>query len=493
MRHARPPRRRRKVLLVAAGIVGVVALAVAGVAGYGWWRLSQIQRDSLALAESSGGVQNFLIVGSDSRDSVSKSDEDAAAFLNEPGASTAGRRSDTIMVARVDSRNRTVDLMSLPRDLYVPIAPSGDPDRINSAFSRGTDNADGAQRLIDTIRSALGVDINHYVEINFKSFKGITEAVDGMPLYFDRQVRDRSSGLYVMQTGCFTLDGEAALAYARSRHLEYLDPKTKKWIEDPSADLGRISRQTFFLQEMFDRAQSKFGSFDLKAINGLVSSLAGNLTLDKDLEIGELVSLGRAFKGFSGEQIATHALPVFLDVTSAGASILRLDTAAAEDILNIFRNLPPGTVTPRSVVVNVVNASGVKGRSIEVTNRLDQLGYQASAGGDVSRTQAATVIRHLPGYERQADLLARQLSAGAEIRVDTSLKASQPVVLTLGSGFTGVADAPAPTTTTTTSPQAAPVASTPSTSGPPVTIKAGEYTDFVGLVVGRTPEGTSCG
>jgi len=210
MRHARPPRRRRKVLLVAAGIVGVVALAVAGVAGYGWWRLSQIQRDSLALAESSGGVQNFLIVGSDSRDSVSKSDEDAAAFLNEPGASTAGRRSDTIMVARVDSRNRTVDLMSLPRDLYVPIAPSGDPDRINSAFSRGTDNADGAQRLIDTIRSALGVDINHYVEINFKSFKGITEAVDGMPLYFDRQVRDRSSGLYVMQTGCFTLDGEAA-------------------------------------------------------------------------------------------------------------------------------------------------------------------------------------------------------------------------------------------------------------------------------------------
>lgn len=479
--------------MVVGGILGVIALVAAGVAGYGWWRLSQIHRDSLALAESSGGVQNFLIVGSDSRSSVSKSDEDAAAFLNEPGAATAGQRSDTIMVARVDAKNRTVDLMSLPRDLYVPIMPSGDPDRINSAFARGSNSADGAQRLIDTIRAAFGIDINHYVEINFKSFKGITEAVDGMPLYFDRQVRDRHSGLHVLQTGCFTLDGEAALAYARSRHLEYLDPKTKKWIEDPSADLGRISRQTFFLQEMFDRAQSKFGSLDLKAINGLVSSLADNLTLDKNLQIGELVSLGRAFKGFSGEQITTHALPVYLDVTSAGASILRLDTAAAEDILNVFRNLPPGTVTPRSVVVNVVNASGAKGRSLEVTNRLDQLGYQATAGGDVSKTQTATTIRHLPGYERQADLLARQLSAGAEIKVDSSLKASQPVVLTLGTNFTGVADQPAPTTTTTTAAQVASVASAPPPSGPPVTIKAGEYTDFVGLVVGRTPEGTSCG
>lgn len=491
MRHARPSRRRRKVLVAAAAIVGVIALVAAGVAGYGWWRLSQIHRDSLALAESSGGVQNFLIVGSDSRSSVSRSDEDAAAFLNAPGAATAGQRSDTIMIARVDSKGRTVDLVSLPRDLFVPIMPTGDSDRINSAFARGANSADGAQRLIDTIRAAFGIEINHYVEINFKSFKGITEAVDGIPLYFDRQVRDRNSGLYVLQTGCYTLDGEGALAYARSRHLEYLDPKTKKWIEDPTADLGRVSRQTFFLQEMFDRAQAKFGSLDLKAINGLVSSLAGNLTLDKNLQVGDLMSLGRAFKGFSGDQIRTHALPVYSDTTAAGASILRLDTAAAEDILNIFRNLPAGTVTPRSVVVNVVNASGVKGRSVEVTNRLDQLGYVATAGGDVTKTQAATVIRHLPGYERQADLLARQMSASAEVRVDTSLKASQPVALTLGSTFAGVATEPTPTTTTTAPPVAS-VAPAPAPTGPPTTIKAGEYTGFVGLVVGRTPEGTSC-
>lgn len=493
MRHARPPKRGRTFLRVGLGIVVVLALVAAGVVGYGWWRYSQIHRDSLDLASSSGGVQNFLIVGSDSRSAISKSDTNASAFLNEPGVQTAGQRSDTIMVARVDSKNKTVDLMSFPRDLWVPIMPSGEDERINTAFAQGKDSADGAQRLIDTIKADFGIDINHYVEINFGSFKGITTAVGGIPMYFDKQVRDKNSGLYVLQTGCVTLDGDGALAYARSRHLEYLDPKTKKWIEDPSADLGRITRQTYFMRTMLDRAQAKFGAMDVKAVNGLVSSVADNLTLDKGLSIGDLVSLGKSFRGFSGSQIQTHALPVYLDMTSGGASILRLDTAAAEDVLNVFRGLPAGTVTPRSVVVGVANATGTKGAATEVTARLDQLGYSATSAGDVSKAQTATVIRYLPGYEKQADLLDRQLGGGAQLQVDKTLKAAQPVSLTLGSSFTGVLAQPLPSSTTSTvvAPSSSAAGAT-TTTGPVTTIKPGEVTEYVGVVAGEPPAGTSC-
>ncbi len=500
MRHARPRRRGRSFLLVGLGVVVVVALVAAGVVGYGWWRFSQIHRDSLALAEASGGVQNFLIVGSDSRSSISKSDADAAAFLAAPGAEGSGQRSDTIMVARVDAKNRTIDLLSFPRDLWVPIMPSGEAERINTAFAQGKDSADGAQRLIDTIRADFGIEINHYVEINFGSFKGITEAVDGVPMYFDRQVRDRNSGLHVLQTGCVTLDGDAALAYARSRHLEYLDPKSKKWIQDPTADLGRISRQAFFMQTMFDRAQSKFGSMNVKAINDLVSSVADNLTLDEKLGIGDLVSLGRTFKGFSGSDIRTHSLPVYMDMTDGGASILRLDTAGAEDVLNVFRNLPQGTTTPWSVVVTVTNASGTKGRATEVTDRLDQLHFQASAAGDVAKSQTATIIRYRPGFEKQADLLARQLSGGAQLQADRSLKASRPVALTLGSSFAGVLAEP--TSPTTAAPPAAPSGTgaasaggdggAPATTGPVTTVTPAEVSERVGVIAGEAPEGTAC-
>ncbi len=490
-RHAKAPKKGRNVLKVGIGIVVLIAVGVAAVAGYGWYRFNQIHRDSLALASSSGGVQNFLIVGSDSRSTVSKSDVNSSAFLNAKGVQESGQRSDTIMVARVDSKNKTVDLMSFPRDLWVKIQPSGEEERINTAFAQGKDSADGAQRLINTIKADFGIDINHYIEINFKSFKGITEAVGGIPMYFEKQVRDKNSGFYMYATGCQTLDGDQALAYARSRHLESLDPKTKKWIEDPSADLGRISRQTLFMRTMLDRAQSKFGSMDIKAINSLVSSTADNLTLDSKLSISDLVSLGKAFKGFSGDQIVTHALPVYMDMTSGGASILRLDTAAAEDVLNVFRGAPAGTVSPQSVVVSVTNASGTKGKAVEVADRLKQLSFTSKSGGDVTKTQSATVIRYLPGFEKQADLLRRQLGGTAELQADKTLKTSAPISLVLGSSFAGVLAEPIPATTTTTVAGAAGSA-TSSPGGPVTTIKPGEVTGFVGVEAGKAPEGVVC-
>ena len=490
-RHARPPKRGKRAIKVGTGVVVLLAVVFAAVAGYGWYRFNQIHRDDLALASSGGGVQNFLIVGSDSRATVSKSDADASAFLNGQGAQESGQRSDTIMLARVDSKNKTIDLVSFPRDLWVPIQPSGQEERINTAFAQGKDSADGAQRLINTIKANFGIDINHYVEINFKSFKGVTEAVGGIPMYFEKQVRDKNSGFYMYDTGCQMLDGDASLAYARARHLEYLDPKTKKWIEDPSADLGRISRQTLFMRTMLDRAQNKFGSMDIKGINSLVSSTADNLTFDSKLSIGDLVSLGKAFKGFSGNQIVTHALPVYLDMTSGGASILRLDSAAAEDVFNVFRGLPAGTVQPKSVVVSVVNATGTKGRSVEITDRLVQLGFNAKSGGDVSKSQTATVIRYLPGFEKQADLLRRQLGGTAEIQSDKTLKSTSPVSLVLGSSFTGVLAEPIPASTTTTSAGAS-ESSTSTSSGPVSTVKPGEVTQFVGIEAGKAPEGVVC-
>lgn len=490
-RHAKPAKKGKRVLKVGLGVVVLIAVGFAAVAGYAWYRYNQIHRDSLALASSGGGVQNFLIVGSDSRSVVSKSDNNSSAFLNGQGVQEAGQRSDTIMIARVDSKNKTVDLMSFPRDLWVPIQPSGDEERINTAFAQGKDSADGAQRLINTIKADFGIDINHYVEINFKSFKGVTEAVGGIPMYFEKQVRDKNSGFYMYGTGCQTLDGDGALAYARSRHLEYLDPKTNKWIEDPSADLGRISRQTIFMRTMLDRAQDKFGSMDLKAINSLVSSTADNLSLDSKLSIGDLVSLGKAFKGFSGDQIVTHALPVYMDMTSGGASILRLDTAAAEDVLNIFRGAPAGTVLPASVVVSVANATGTKGKAVEVSDRLSQLGFTSKSAGDVTKAQTSTVIKYLPGFEKQADLLRRQLGGTAELQVDKTLKSSSPVSLVLGSSFSGVLAEPLPASTTTTVAGAADT-STSTTTGPVTTVKPGEITEYVGIEAGKAPEGVVC-
>src|SRR6478735_2991219 len=274
-RHAKPPRRGRRALKGLGLVVVVAILAVVAVVGYGFYRYNQIGREDLALAESAGSAQNFLIVGSDTRSVVDKSDPNYKAF----GTDQSPPRSDTIMIARVDPKAKTVDLISFPRDLWVPISPSGEAERINTAYNVEDRQQDGAQRLVDTIKADFGIDINHYVEIDFSSFKGVVDAVGGVSMYFDTAVRDTSTGFYQYELGCQTLNGEQGLALSRSRHFQYQNRKGT-WVDDPSSDLGRIARQQYFLRKMVDRATAKFGGFDLKAMNDLVSSTSDKLKLD---------------------------------------------------------------------------------------------------------------------------------------------------------------------------------------------------------------------
>ena len=107
---------------------------------------------------------------------------------------------------------------------------------------------------------------------------------------------------------------------------------------------------------------------------------------------------------------------------------------------------------------------------------------------DTTKVQSKTVVRYAPGMRADADQVARQLAAGAEMQEDSSLaKATTKVVLVTGTDFTGVSDQlAAPTTTTTPSGSTA-------TTGPTTTIKPGEVTDQVGYVDFTPPAGTSCG
>ncbi|MGZ4707103.1 MAG: LCP family protein, partial [Acidimicrobiales bacterium] len=250
------PRRRRtrmQRVIIAVGILAVFAIVAAIVAvGYGYYRFNQINKTSVSLTKvGANKPQNYLVVGSDTRDGLDKSDPDYKAFVDGKDG-TGPKHSDTIMIMRVDPTNDTINMLSLPRDLWVPIADTGESQRINTAYSAD----DGPQRLIDTIQQDFGIPINHYVEINFKGFKGVVDAIGGVPMYFDTPMRDSHTGLDIEQPGCVTLDGDQALAFARSRYLEFKNSRGR-WESDGSSDLGRITRQQFFIRKVIDKAAAK--------------------------------------------------------------------------------------------------------------------------------------------------------------------------------------------------------------------------------------------
>lgn len=411
----------------------------AGVVSYGWWRWNQIGREDLALAASMDGPQNFLIVGSDTRTVVEGDEDDpnADAFITSEDDVNAGQRSDTIMVVRVDPDAHTIDMISFPRDLWVEVPGTGGHERINTAY--GLEG--GPQRLVDTIKQNFGIDVNHYVEVDFRSFKGVVDAVDGVPMYFDREMRDTHSGLVVENTGCVTLDGDQALAFSRARNLQYFDQKKGIWVTDPTADLGRISRQQEFIRKMIDQAASTTKGFDIKAVNDIIGSTADNVTIDSGLDFDDFVGLAKDFKSFTGDQIVTHSLPVEQYTTPGGAAVLKLEDGAAEPVLNVFRGLPPGEVRPEpsSITVAVRNGSGTAGQAGEASRGLASVGFEVDGTGDASSNVSRTVVRYAPGSAVQANEVLAHLSAGGTLTKDETLDDGEIVLIT-GTDFKGVSE-----------------------------------------------------
>lgn len=475
---------QRLVLSIGTSVVVVCAMAAMAI-GYFGVRFAQIDRVGgiKVAAAPIGEPANYLLVGTDSRQGL---DPDAVGFT-EDGV-TGCDCTDTIMLLRVDPKTKAAQVLSFPRDLWVPIAGTGKSARINSA------HAEGEQALIDTIEQNFNMSINHYVEIDFVGFEKLVNAVGGIPLWFDAPVRDRHTGLDVSAAACQVLDGEQARKFVRSRYLEYKG-SDGKWHSDPTADLGRITRQQVFIRRAIHKAVSK-GLTNPATLNQLVSAGVQNVRLDSHLSAGDMVSLGRRFANFNSQDLIGYSIPSEGFFTAAGADVQRPLMRQAEPILNIFRGLPPGTISPSSIDVEVRNGSGISGQGNDAAAALKAIGFvitkvTTTAGGPV----AHTTVLFGKGDEAAAHRVAAHITGGAPLVLDPRSKAGQVVVVT-GADLTTIHGQPAPegspddlrSTTSTTTTTAVPGA--PSTTASPTTSTTMRP---AGYSTGEPPPGVKCG
>ena len=430
--------------------------------------------------------ENFLIVGSDSRENVDPNDPDFADV--RPG-DVGGNRTDTIILARVDPDNARIQMVSFPRDLAIPISDTGSRARINTAYGHGR------QVLIDTIAENFGIDINHYVEIDFTGFQRLVSAVDGVPIYLDTQYRDAHAGLAPIGPGCVTLDGPTALDFARSRQLQYRD-EDGDWQSDPTGDLGRISRQQLFIRKALEQVLDLNPFTNPGTLVRLLDVAVDSVKVDAGLSTDDLRSLSERFRSFDPSAIENHSLTVEQERGPGGAAWLRLvDDPNTQATINTFRGLPPGAVTPGQVTVAVQNGTGVPRQAADTAEALDAVGFTAEVLGDAEEPPAATTVFYAPGSEESARLVARHLTSKAAFEVDPDLDAGV-VHLVTGQDFTTVIrtpwpeDAvPAPTTTTTS-----PGAGGTNTSETTETTESSTTTSttVVGVIPEDPPAGTEC-
>lgn len=274
-----------------------------------------------SLIDPAGSAQNILIVGSDTR-AIPVAANATGIKGDASNPAPTGQRSDTMMILRLDSRGEQI--LSVPRDLIVTLADTGQRARINAAYN--TDLGGGPARLIKTIKQDLKIPINRYMEVDFATFAGVVDSIGGITIDFPYPAFDDNTGLNIQQTGPVKLNGEQALAYVRSRY--YTEIINGKRVQDPTADLGRIKRQQAFLSAVVGKIGKSRNPISLLKVGGEV---AKGLRVDDKLGLWDAMRLAWDLKGLKPQ---TVELPTLVNSDNA---TLRLKEPDAETVLAGFR------------------------------------------------------------------------------------------------------------------------------------------------------------
>jgi LCP family protein required for cell wall assembly len=411
-------------------LAGVVAVAVAVGSGLGIatirhveGRVSKLRTGNCTGKDCLPSVKptcikkacTFLILGSDSRQGLSGS-------FGNPNT-VGGQRADTIILVQVDPLHGRTVVLSIPRDLRVPIPGHGE-GKINTAFGYGPDV------MVRTVSELTGMRINHYVQVNFVGFQKLVNALGGVPICVDRRMVDALSGLRLPHPGCYNLKGRQALAFVRARHIE----------GDLIPDFSRISRQQQFMRAVIGKTLSLGSVFQLPS---LVRAVERNLVIDEHLNLYSLQDLTRKLSSLGQEGINFRVVPA-VPVTIDGLSYVQLVEPQASSLFNRIRT---GTrlgrlglasastpISPANVEIKVLDAGG--GAAVgQVIAYLRKAGFVVVGPEPAPSDVDSTVLAWRRSREEQ---VASAYLTGIPIKHDIHLAKGVDVTLVVASDFPGI-------------------------------------------------------
>lgn len=280
-------KRRRSRLLKRVGmcVLAVLLVAVCATGGYALWYSSALDNALSMGAEQDASVDGalapaetgkpfyMLLLGSDSREGSGTSSR-----ADESGDN---QRSDVMILARVDAPNRTVTLVSIPRDTRYTL-DDGTVVKINEAYNIG-----GAAASIEAVSSVTGASISHYAEVHFSEFQELIDKLGGITVDVPVEIsyKDALTGEIVsLEPGTQTINGQQAQIFARARH-EYGENQEAKRQSNIRQILSAI------VKEVLQKPATE--------LPNTVLDLAESV--GTDMNTADIVSLGLAFSGGSGD------------------------------------------------------------------------------------------------------------------------------------------------------------------------------------------------
>jgi polyisoprenyl-teichoic acid--peptidoglycan teichoic acid transferase len=226
-------------------------------------------------------------------------------------------RSDALMLATFNKKDKSIKLLSIPRDSYVHIPEKDIYTKITHAHAYG-----GVKLTLDTVEELLDIPIDYYVKMNFNAFIDVVNALDGIkvdvPYTFSEQDSHDNAKAITLEKGLQTLSGEQALALARTRKMDN--------------DIMRGQRQ----QEIFKAILLKGAS--IKSVGNysdVIEAIGKNMTTD--LTFNQMKSFIHYVT--AGNDLKTESLTLKgSDSRINGIYYYQLDQTALEETKSILKN-----------------------------------------------------------------------------------------------------------------------------------------------------------
>jgi len=271
----------------------------------------EVQVETEVPASHKEGFYNILIVGTDDD----------------------GTRTDTIMIARMDVKDHTVAIMSIPRDTL--IESSMTVPKINGAYGYAGKGEKGIKNLKSHLSTLLGFEVDGYAIVNLNAFVELVDLVDGVE--FDVPMRmyysDPTQDLYIdLQPGKQTLDGEHAMQLVRFR---------KGYA---TQDIQRTQVQQQFLKAL---AKKCLNVVNLTKVGEMAQIFADHVTTD--LSVGNIAYFGQELLKCDFDNMFTYTLEgeaVMMDGVSYYAIYLHNTLEAVNEYFNPYEaDITEGNVT----------------------------------------------------------------------------------------------------------------------------------------------------
>ena len=430
-RHARAKRRIKRTALAFM----VIILAGAGYFGY---KLYHTQKKVLA-----GGGKSVSIC-SDDIDTAQLTREGDSRInilllgIGGPGHDGADL-TDTIMLASIDPIDNKVDLISIPRDLWVHISGDG-YQKINAAYAYGKEQSkattdvgqeqDGIALLDKTLQPILdGVNINYHVLLDFQAFKQMVDAVGGITvnvpetLYDPTIAWENHGNPVIARAGVQEFNGDQALLYARSR--------------ETSSDFARAERQRLIISALKQKVFSAGTFSNPIAISNLLNSLGQNVYTDFDTT--SIKCLYHQVSTIPGSAIAS------LDMVTPPHDLLTTGNMNGLSIVEpkaglynytaihtfLHSSLVDGLIAKENAPVAIYNATGTPGLATAEATLLKSYGYDVATvtnAPNATDPTTTTLVDLSHGNDKYtANYLQRRFGVSSSSKVPSEFGINPPL------------------------------------------------------------------